>query len=120
MSIGTFSDYIVNQWLSDFSICWVALHYDNPEIAGAYASEVFGGAYARLKGACTAPSNKATFNATALNFTGLPAVKITHLAAWDATVNGNYLAMAPLPEPVRVINGGRYLVPANQLAFSFA
>lgn len=49
MGSGRFSDYQVGVWLRGIGDIWLALHYDNPEIAGAYASEVFGGSYERQR-----------------------------------------------------------------------
>jgi hypothetical protein len=73
MQQGTFSDYQVNNWLKDYAHCWVALHYDNPDIAGAYASEIFGGSYVRAAASFSDPTNRVTWNVTQAHFTGLPA-----------------------------------------------
>jgi len=102
---GRISDYLTGKWLADLSTCWVALHTDNPDIAGAYASEVFGGGYGRQIGQFSFPDSRATWNTNAISFAGLPAVTLTHLCGWDSTVNGNLLWSIALDTPIRVIAG---------------
>lgn len=115
----SFSDYLVEKWLGDFSTCFVALHYDDPRTAGAYASEVWGGAYARCRATFSLPGNRVTWNSTVLHFAGLPGTLITHLAIWDVEVNGNFMASGVVPNgPVRVAPGGRYDLGVNQFAVS--
>lgn len=113
-----FSDYQHNLWLSQLTTGWVALHYDNPDVAGAYASEVFGGSYARQKVLMTDPSSGVLFNSTAITFNGLPAVTVTHVAGWDAQVNGNYIWSALLPIPVRILAGRSLPLASGQIALS--
>ena len=37
------TDFVVEEWLRDITTdVWMSLHFDNPDLAGAYASEVFG------------------------------------------------------------------------------
>lgn len=113
-----FSDYQVNKWLTELGDLWLALHFDNPDIAGAYASEVFGGSYVRMSAAMTDASSRAIFTLTTVKFSGLPAVSISHLAAWDAKTNGNLIASVALPTAVRILPGTSYTVPAATLALS--
>ena len=47
---GRISDYRAHKWLGQLtSGFYLAVHHDNPDVAGAYASEVFGGGYARQR-----------------------------------------------------------------------
>lgn len=116
---GRFADFLVHGWLKDLGTCYIAAHFDNPDVAGAYASEVWGGAYVRCKTFFSEPTGRATWNSSLITFTGLPSIMITHLAAWDVAVNGNYLACVELPSPIRVLAGGRYDLGTEQVAFSF-
>ena len=116
---GRFSDYRVEKWLRDLQTCYVALHYDNPDIAGSYAREVFGGAYTRCLVHFSDPSGRAMWNVSNITFAGLGSIVVTHMAAWDAAINGNMEMSAPLVNQVRIQAGGRYDLGANQFAISF-
>lgn len=118
MAEGTFSDTRAETWLSQLGTLWVALHYDNPRSAGEYSSEVFGGSYARQKISMSDPVDRVIFNVNDANFTGLPAVRITHIAGWSTQYNGTMEFSVPLPTPVVVATGKSYYLPANQLAIS--
>lgn len=119
MSIGRFSDYQVEQWLSAYtSGCYLALHYDNPDVAGAYASEVFGGSYQRRKTTFTSPDGRTVLNLNAVKWTGLPAAIVTHVAGWDAQNNGNLLWSSSLDAVTRVTQGGGFMLGARVLALS--
>lgn len=115
---GTFSAYQVEKWLAELNNKWVALHYDNPEVAGAYTSEVFGGSYIRCRAQMTVPDGRATWNANNLSWIGLPAVRLLYLAFWDAQINGNYICSAPLDAEVRALAGSQFNYPAYSLAIS--
>lgn len=119
MTTGKFSDYRVNRWLNEIEDCWLALHFDNPDVAGAYASEVFGGSYTRMKCKMSSASNRGIYSLDSVLFTGLPAVGITHIAGWDAQYNGNLEWSAPLANPVKIPLGKTYSVPAGVIALSF-
>lgn len=113
------SDYLVHKWLSDLEEIWVGLNYEDPDVGGAYASEITGGGYVRHRVAMRAPSNRATWNISPISFFSLSPALVTHASAWDAATNGNYLFSAKLPTPLRAIAGGRIDLPAEVLAFSF-
>jgi hypothetical protein len=114
-----FTDMVVDQWLRDIvDQCYVALHFDNPDLAGAYASEIFGGAYKRTKVTFTPPESRATFNDSDITFKGLPAITITHIAGWDALINGNLLFFGPLPNPVKIQLGKTFTLSALDLSLS--
>lgn len=118
--IGAFSPYQIHQWLDDARTGWLALHYEDPRTAGAYASEVFGGSYARLAYEMTQPTDLGMFLSNDLLFNGLPAVTITHVAGWDDQNNGNYLWSAPLPQPRKVFSGKSLSLPAGTIGLSMA
>jgi len=116
---GRISDYRAHTWLGQLTTGrFLAVHHDNPDVAGAYASEVFGGGYARQPMTFTSPNNRAIFNLNAVNWNGLPGVTITHLALWDALINGNYEAAIELDVPVRVLAGKSLSYASGLLAFS--
>jgi len=120
MSVGRFSDYQVQQWLTDASQdgYWLALHYDNPDIAGAYASEVFGGTYKRVRADFTSVDGRTIWNAGPVRWPGLPSIVITHVAGWDAQLNGNLLWYSSLDAVVRITQGSAWAVSANTIALS--
>lgn len=115
---GVFSNYQVEQWLSDVQDGWLGLAYDNPEVAGAYASEIFGGSYTRQLYSMTSPSSRGMLLLNDIMYTALPAVEVTYLVGWDAQYNGNYLWSAPLEEPYRVIEGRNLSIPAGTIGLS--
>jgi len=120
-TFGSFSAYQVEKWLSDLNNTYAALHFDNPEVAGAYMSEISGGSYKRCKAQFTAPDNRSTWNSNDLAWTGLPGnVKLAFIAIWDAQVNGNYICSAPLDAVTRVAAGSSFRYAAGELALSFA
>lgn len=118
-NFGTFSSYLVENWLLELNGTWAALHYDNPEVAGAYASEIFGGSYIRCNVQFEPPDSRATWNANEMYWSGLPAVKISYIALWDAQTNGNYLCSAPLVNVINAVAGSTYRYPAKSFAVSF-
>lgn len=118
MAEGTFSDTRVEVWLGDFKTLWVGLHYDNPRTAGEYASEVFGGSYARVRTTMSDPVNRVIFNESDLSFNGLPAVKLTHIAGWSQAYNGTMEFSVPLPAPRVIVTGKGYYIPAGEIAIT--
>jgi hypothetical protein len=116
---GRFSDYQTEDWLSQVADnTWLSLHFDNPDVAGAYASEVFGQGYSRVRGVFADASGRAIWNSGTVTFTGLPAVVVTHVGGWNEAINGDLRFAVALPNPVRVQAGGRYSVSANTVALS--
>lgn len=103
---GKISAYQAERWLDQLQNSWVALHYEDPDISGAYASEVFGGGYARYPVTFSSASGRSIWNETSVVFAGLPSVVVTYIGLWDAAVNGNHLATMYLDTPVMVGAGG--------------
>ena len=120
MTIGRFSDFQVERWLGFLAQegCYLALHYDNPDVAGAYASEVFGGTYRRVLADFSSVDGRTVWNTAPAKWTGLPAVGITHIAGWDAVVNGNLLWYSALPSIARVQVGQAFTLAGNTIALS--
>lgn len=91
------SNYLENKILdkvlrnTDFTVAtpYVSLHTADPGETGT--SEVAGGSYARQSAAFDAAASGATSNSGVLNFTGMPACTVTHVAIWDASSAGNCL-----------------------------
>jgi len=118
MESGNFSDYRVHLWLAQLGKTWVALHFADPNVSGAYASEVFGGSYSRMKTTWSTPDSRVMFNEVSVYFKGLPSVKISFIAGWDKQYNGNLEFCIPLTDPVPVLAGRGYTIDANMLALS--
>ena len=118
MEEGGFTDYRVNKWLKDMKSLYIGLHYANPNVSGAYASEVFGGSYARVLATFSEPDGRVIFNESTLTFRGMPSVKITHISGWDDQYSGNMEIYIPLTEPFAVQAGKSYEIQASMLAIS--
>lgn len=118
MEAGGFSDYRANIWLNQMQTIWIGLHYADPNISGAYASEVFGGSYTRVKTVFTEPDNRVMFNSSSIIYKGLPAVKLAFIGGWDKQYNGNLEFYIPLVNPVTILSGKGFTIDANQLAIS--
>jgi hypothetical protein len=68
---------------------YISLHTADPGETGA--SEVTGGSYVRQAGSFAAASGGTITSDAAVNFTGMPAVTVTHVGVWDASTAGNFL-----------------------------
>ena len=113
-----FSDYRVNTWLSQLHGIWISLHYDNPDIAGAYASELFSGSYVRQAASLGAPGNRGVYIINDITFAGLPDTRITHMGGWDAQYSGNIEFSIVLAAPIIATAGSSKTFPANSIALS--
>lgn len=118
MATGRFSDNRVEIWLNELQSVWLSLHFADPEINGAYASEVFGGSYGRIKVSFTQPVERVIFLDSDAVFRGLPVVKVTHIGAWDSQYNGNLEFSAPLETEIYVVAGGSVRIGVESLAIS--
>jgi hypothetical protein len=118
MDQGTFSDYRANKWLGQLSKVWIGLNFADPNISGAYASEVFGGSYNRVQTLFSTPDGRVIFNESTVKFKGLPSVRIIYISGWDAQYNGNMEFSIALSSPVTVLAGKGYEIQASQLAIS--
>jgi hypothetical protein len=118
MHEGNFSDYRANKWLDQLGTIWIALHYSDPSVSGAYASEVFGGSYTRVKTDFSSASNRVIFNEDSVKFKGLPSVQLTYIGGWDKQYNGNLEFSIPIIGGVTILAGKSYEIQASQLAIS--
>jgi len=119
-AIGKFSDYRVTTWLNELQTIWLGLAFDNPDISGAYASEVFGGSYTRQRIQMSLAANRMLYNVSPILFTGLPGTSITHLVGWDSQYNGNYEFSVPLDDALPIVAGSSFPVAAQQLVLSYS
>lgn len=116
---GRISDYQVEKWLRDMtSECYISLHYEDPDVSGAYVSEIIGGGYSRARGVFGAPSGRAVWNIEPVSFHGLPATIITHVGGWNAQSRGDLLFSIQLLQPIQVLQGGNAAWAAEKLAIS--
>lgn len=118
MATGRFSDQRVETWLSQLSSVWLSLHFADPDVDGAYASEVFGGSYGRILASFTDPVSRVIYLDSDVTFRGLPTVKVTHVGAWDAQYNGNLEFSVAMESPSYVVDGGSIRIGAETLALS--
>lgn len=116
---GHISDHQVEMWLTEMvSQCWIGLHYEDPEMSGAYVSEVIGGGYSRALAEFTEPAGRAIWNSSEIAFHGLPPTIITHVGGWNAQSRGDLLFSIQLDTPIQVLQGGAVAWAAEQLAIS--
>lgn len=80
-------------------------------------TEVTGGTgpYARQSVTFTAPSGGATSNTADINFAGMPAATVTHVAVMDAVTAGNMLYHGALTASVAVSAGATFTIRAGDL-----
>jgi hypothetical protein len=65
---------------------YISLHTADPGETGA--SEVTGGSYVRQAGSFASASGGTITSDAAVNFTGMPAVTVTHVGVWDSLIGG--------------------------------
>lgn len=118
MGAGRFSDHRVQTWLAQTPSFWIACHFDNPEMAGAYASEIFGGSYERVRCEFSTPTARGIFNITPVTFVGLPVGNIAYIAGWDSKTAGNMEWLAELDKPMRVQSGASWTIPQEKIVLS--
>ena len=66
----------------------------------------------------TTPDARAVWNSSALLWTGLPVVTLTHVGGWDSQINGNMKFFGPLPDPVKIQLGKSFTIQPLDLAIS--
>lgn len=116
---GRISDFQVEAWLRDMTRdCYISLHYEDPDVSGAYVSEIIGGGYSRARCEFAVPSGRAVWNTTPVAFHGLPPTIITHVGGWNAQSRGDLLFSIQLLEPIQVLQGGSASWGAEKLAIS--
>lgn len=115
------SNYFANLLLQQHLVkagSWLALHVADPTDLGLVGTELVGGDYLRQRLLFHPSGAKAVGSSNSQRFTGLPACRLTHLAAWDRQAGGNYLFKIELAEPIPVSLNGYFLAAAGDVAFS--
>lgn len=115
---GRISDAQAHTWLQGLDELWLSLHHENPEVGGAYASEIIGGGYVRQLIPFTSPNTRAIFSDKAVSWTGLPQVTVSYVGAWNAQYNGDIVAFFEIPDPQFLVSGGRLSYAAGDIAIS--
>lgn len=100
--------------------CWVALHFDDPELAGAYASEINGGGYDRRPANFGEITNNHMWVTNNLRWEGLTLNLVAYLGGWDKHHNGNLQWTSELQPPQRILEGKGFVVPSDTIALSFS
>lgn len=100
--------------------CWIAAHFDNPSLAGAYASECAGGGYSRQIATFTEPASRTIWVTNPILFTGMLRTRVTHICGWNAQREGDLMFTAELGNPVNVADGGGFQIVAGDIAVSIA
>lgn len=95
---------------------YISLHTANPGETGT--SEATGGSYARVQAAFGAASSGAVVNSGNIDFTGMPAVTVTHVGVWDDPTAGNHLWNGPLTSSVPVSAGATFRIATSNLTVS--
>jgi hypothetical protein len=104
---------------------YIALHDGAPGDTGA--NEVTGGSYGRFT--MTAATSweaagsvvaRTIRNDVVVSFTGMPATTVTHVSVWDASTNGNCLAVDALTASKAVSSGGTCEFAVDVLRIQFA
>lgn len=115
--MGRYSDEQVARWLRDFDYLWVSIHHESPEASDPFTSEISGSSYGRVRVRMGDPEGRTLFNITQAKFSGLPAVRATHLGLWDAQVNGLFRAYLDMPA-TRFRLGQTFTVGVREIALS--
>lgn len=115
MFTNAFASKILDEIAAD---CYLALHFDDPELAGHYASEVSGGGYKRVKGIFTECSSRAIWLDQPVSYSGLLPTRITHIGGWNELTNGDLIWTGKLPIPVTVLRGGGFQLKATDAVVS--
>ncbi len=124
------SDYLENKLMdhvfrnttyAQAGTVYVALYESDPTDADV-GTELIDGGYARQSVAFTAPSNGTSQNTADIVF---PAAigdwtTVTHIGVRDASTAGNLLMHKILTNPVSVLDGNNFRIPAGQLTLTFA
>jgi len=83
-------------------------------------TEVAGGSYTRQTAAFTAAAAGLADNSAAINFAGMPAATVTHVAICDALTAGNRLFHGALASAQVVVAGNTFTFAIGSLDLSLA
>jgi hypothetical protein len=116
---GTITDEQVHLWLQDIADNgFVSLHFDTPALGGIDRAEIAGGGYHRYQMVWSDPTNRAIWSMDDAKFTGLVQTKVTYFGIWNKLNLGRLMAYTELAEPVGILNGKGFVIPAGQIAVS--
>lgn len=107
-----------NQAFTPPTTIYCSLHTADPAETGA--NECTGGSYARQSVTFSAASGGASSNSGALNFTGMPACTVTHVALWSLVSGGNCLMEGALTSSKAVGAGDTFQIAIGDLDLSMA
>jgi hypothetical protein len=96
---------------------YLALYTTDPTIADT-GSEVTGGSYVRKAISFGTEANGAVNSNAAINFTSMPAVRVTHWGIRDASSGGNLMYFGAFDIPVDVAGGATFPVASGDLGIS--
>lgn len=99
---------------------YLALFTADPTDANTTAGEVSGGSYGRKQITFGAPSGGSCSNTNQMDYTGMPAATVTHLAIYDASTAGTLLFHGALSASKTVNAGDTFTVNAGGLTCSLA
>lgn len=113
-------DAVVNAGSFSVAVPWISLHTADPGETGA--TEVTGGSYARQNGSAAFPAAAAgsVSNDVLIEFTGMPAVTVTHVGIWDASTAGNFIMKGVLSASQAVGAGNTFQIKIGDLTLSLA
>lgn len=97
---------------------YTGLNTASPGLTGA--NEVTGGSYARKLSKVTAAATGKEHNATAMTFTGMPAVTVDYFSEWSAVSAGTYECGGATTSSLTVPAGSTVAVAVAALTFSVA
>lgn len=113
-----FTNLLTELMLGHLKGSYAALHFEDPAVAGEWASELSGGGYCRVNASMMPTGMGAAWNLNPIVFKGLPAGRISHVALWDRPSGGSMLTYAPLTPAVTMIEGGVFPIGAQEYAVS--
>ena len=93
-----------------------SLHTASPGFTGA--NEVAGGTYARQGVTNGVPATGVKTTTNAQNWTGMPAVTVTHFGTWSALSSGTWRGGAPLSSSLTVPSGATVAAAIGALTFT--
>jgi hypothetical protein len=116
---GTITDAQVHIWLQEIADNgFVSLHFDTPALGGTDRAEISGGGYQRFKMSWSNPDNRAIWSLIDARFTGLVQTKVTYFGVWSQLNKGRLMAYTELTNPVAILNGKGFVIPARQIYIS--
>jgi len=95
---------------------YVSLHSSDPLEVGGGEITSAGGSYSRQLGVFASPGSGETHNQSALVWTNMPALTVSHIGVWDSLSGGNFLWGGSLNAPKTTNAGDTFQVNASSLS----